>query len=317
MNQQKRTERLAEVNVVLVVTLALNFAVCVVKIVLGLVTGILAITADGVHSLGDSLSNVVGLLGVRLARRSPDERYPFGYDKFEAITTLVVASLISVTFFSVLENGVGRLLHPRPMQVSLLTLALIAGTVLVDLFIVWYEGGAGRRLSSELLVADAAETRGDVYVSLSVLAGVFVIGRWGLWWLDGLLTLVIAYAILRIIVQIYRDTSRILCDAQVVDPTVISDIVMRVPGVQFCHAIRTRGRPNGYYAEFHLGVAQLLTIEQAHDDVCHRAKEALHQALPNLKSALVHIEPDTADGRSRARSVFRRRDPYGHSGNGI
>jgi cation diffusion facilitator family transporter len=309
----ERQNRLARINRVLSVTFCLNLLVCLVKIVLGLLTGVLAITADGIHSLGDSLSNIVGFIGIRLARKEPDEKYPYGYDKFEAVATFVIASIISVTFYKVVESGIERILNPRPVSFEPIILILMLLTTAVNAFVVWYEGGAGKRLQSNLLVADASETKGDIFVSLGVIAGVYFIGRLGIPWLDGAITLVIAGFIFKIIMEIFRSTSKILCDAQVVDPKSIKDVVMSIPDVKFCHAIRSRGSEAGFYLDFHLGVDESMQINKAHDEICHKVKARLLDIYPSMKAANIHLEPDNDAGRERKNSAFRQRDKYGLS----
>lgn len=306
----ERQERLGKIHAVLWRTFFLNLATCIIKIILGLVTGVLTITADGIHSLGDSLSNVAGIFAINLARKDPDERYPYGYDKFEAVATLIIASIISITFFEVAKAGIEKLLHPHTLTISPLVFLVMFATTGINIVVVWYEGGWGKRLKSELLTADAAETKSDVFVSLAVMGGVYLISR-GFVRMDGVITLVIALFILRIIIEIIESTAKILCDAQVIEPERIVKVVMSVPGVCFCHAVRTRGSENGFFLDFHLGVHEDTSITIAHDKICHEVKQALQLAFPNMKTANVHIEPDNEDGRRRKNSVFRMTDPYG------
>lgn len=306
----ERRERLHKIHKVLVATFFLNLATCLIKIVLGLATGVLTITADGFHSLGDSLSNIVGIFAIHLSRKDADEKYPYGYEKFEAVATLVIASIISITFFQVAKSGIEKLMHPQGVVIHPYVFGVMLVSTLINVFVVWYEGGWGKRLKSELLIADSSETKSDIVVSLAVMGGVYFIGR-GVAWLDGAITLVIACFILHIIISIIRDTTKVLCDAQVIDPEEVERVAMAVEGAKFCHAIRSRGRETGFYLDFHLGVDEALPIEMAHDDVCHRVKEALHDHFPNMKAANVHIEPDNESGRTRANSVFRTRDTYG------
>lgn len=306
----ERQERLKKVNRVLIITMILNLSVCILKIVLGLVTGALTITADGLHSLGDSFSNIVGIAGVRLAQRSPDEKFPYGYEKFEAVATLVIASVISITFFEVVKNGIERLLNPQPVEISPLVMFLIGASILVNILIVWYEGGAGRRYNSELLTADSQHSRSDIWVSVAVLVGL-VLMNLGLYWLDGVITLVIGLFILRVIWEIIRSTVNILADGQVIDPEEISRVVLAVPGARFCHAVRSRGREDGFYLDLHLGVDPDISVEQAHDEICHKVKLALAEKFPALKYAQIHIEPFNEDGIGRANSVFGKSDTYG------
>lgn len=304
--------RLGEVQTVLVWTLVMNLAVCAFKIVLGISTGIMAITADGLHSLGDSLSNVVGFAGIRLAMREPDDTHGYGYEKYEAITTLLITGLISITCYKVFESGIGRLLKPEAVGIPLVILPVMLGSMAVNVATIIYEGRAGRRLKSVLLIADSNETLCDLWVSGGVVVSTFVIKLTGWQWLDGFVTIAIGFLILHTIWEIIKPAAKQLADAHVVEPGEVEAIVMTIPGVRFCHAVRSRGRKEAFFLDLHLGVDSNLTIEAAHDDVCHRVKVALREAFPELKSALIHIEPDTEAAREREGSVFRARDPYGH-----
>ncbi|HSV94897.1 MAG TPA: cation diffusion facilitator family transporter [Spirochaetia bacterium] len=305
----EREERLAKIQGVLGVTLALNLTVCALKIVLGLVTGILTIVADGLHSLGDSFSNIIGLLGIRLAQKPPDKKFPYGYEKFETVATLVIASIISITFFEVMKSGVERLFHPQAVSISPLVIVLMVVSVCINIFVVWYEGGAGRKYKSELLIADSSETKTDIFVSIAVIIGVVFISQ-GVWWLDGVITLFVGLCILRVIIDIIKSTIKVLCDGQVVDPDDIRRVVLSVPGAKFCHAIRSRGRLEAFYLDFHLGVAPETSIEVSHDEICHRVKLALEKEYSGLKAAHIHIEPDNEMGRVRGNSVFAKTDSY-------
>ena len=140
--------RLRKISVVLAVTLVLNTLASVIKIVLGAVTGVSAITADGLHSFGDYLSNVVGLFGMRLARRKPDGNHGYGYERYEAIVTLLVVSLISITCYKVFETGIHRLMKPSVISIRPLELAVMLASMLVNVITVLYEGRAGKRLKS-------------------------------------------------------------------------------------------------------------------------------------------------------------------------
>ena len=303
--------RLTKIQGVLVVTLILNFSVCVLKILLGLFTGAITIVADGLHSLGDSFSNVIGLFGIHMAQKPPDKKYPYGYQKFETYTTLIIASLITYTFIEVMRGGVERLIHPQAVTISPIVLVLMVVSICINIFVVWYEGGAGKKYKSELLIADSSETKSDIVVSVAVTVGVFFISR-GALWLDGIITMAVGLLILRVIISIYKSTVKVLCDGQVVNPEEVEAVVLSVEGSKFCHAIRSRGRDEAFYLDFHLGVEPTMIIEEAHDDVCHRVKLALEKKYPQMKGAHIHIEPNNEAGRKRGNSVYAISDPYGY-----
>lgn len=306
----EQKNRIIEINKVLWRTLFLNLSACIIKIVLGFVTGILAITADGIHSLGDSLSNVIGLLGIRFTKKQPDEKYPYGYDKFETITTLIITGIIFTTLFTIVKSGIEKLINPQPVFITAATSYMMLVSICINIFVVWYEGRAGKRLQSELLIADSSETKGDIFISLFVLIGSFLMNYDMFPWLDGVITLVIAIFILRIIISIIRSTSKILCDAQVIDPKEIYECVMSMPGAKFCHAIRSHGRKEGCFIDLHLGVECNITVEEAHDVISHRVKETLDKKFTGIRGVNVHIEPNNENARERKNRVFRNKDPY-------
>ncbi len=310
MTAKERLERLEKVQRVLGWTLVMNLSSSLIKIALGFTTGMLMIVADGFHSLGDSLSNIVGFLGIKLAKKQPDETYSYGYDKFESIATMLIISLISVTCFKVFEGGIGRFLDPRPVEVPVLGLAILVVSMVINLATVLYEGGAGKKLKSGLLIADASETKADLWISGGVLVSAWVIALTGWWRVDGIVTIIIGFSILRVIWGMISPTVRVLADAQTVPPQDVVKAVLGLQGVEFCHAVRSRGPEEGFFLELHIGVRKDLTVEEAHDDICHRVKCALHETFSGLRSASIHIEPDNVPARERASSVFKEQDPY-------
>lgn len=307
-----REVRLDEVKRVLVVTLLLNLTVCLTKVGLGLATGLVAIVADGLHSLGDTLSNLIGLVGINLAQKGPDEKHGYGYDRFEEVFTLLIVGLISITCFEVVKAGLYRLFNPEQNEISSFTVAVMFASMAINIITIVYEGRAGRRLRSQLLLADMSETKGDLWVSGLVIVSLIIAKYTGWYWLDGLATTLVGLLIARLIWEIIIPTAKQLADAQAVDPQEVSRLVMGVEGVRFCHAIRSRGTTESFYLDLHLGVEPATSVEFAHDKICHKAKEVLKEAFPGLRSALIHLEPDNEAGVARKGSIFRDRDSFGH-----
>ena len=300
-----KESRLREIERVLVITLFLNLLASVAKITLGLTTGVMAIAADGFHSLGDTFSNIVGIVGTRLARRPPDKDHAYGYDRYEDIATLLVVSLISITCYKVFETGISHLLSPTIIKMSGLILATILGSMLINLITVIYEKGAGKKLGSNLLIADATETKSDLWISGIVIISTSITSFTDWYWLDGISTILIGLMIVKTIWEIVVPTAKQLADAQAVDPNSIYEIIMSILGEGYCHEIRTRGKPESFFLDCHIGVDPKTSIETAHDDICHRVKLALRDKFPGLRSANIHIEPDNETARRRESSIFR------------
>jgi cation diffusion facilitator family transporter len=164
-----------EVSRVLAQVLVLNLVVAAAKLVLGYSTGAVSIVSDGFHSLTDSASNIIGLVGLRAARKPPDADHPYGHRKFE---TLAAGAIFIFLVFAVIEIGraaLKRLAAPAPPEISWISFAVMIATLLVNLWVVRYEGGRGRALRSELLLADAVHTRSDVFATIGVLVSLVAV----------------------------------------------------------------------------------------------------------------------------------------------
>ena len=152
--------------------LVANIVVVIVKFGVGLDTNSLAVFGDALQSSMDSVNNIFGLAVVRLASKAPDEEHPYGHSKFETLGALLIALLLALSIFELVRGAIARLLvGAPPLNVSGMALALLVFTLALNLGVVWFETRAGRRLRSDLLLADALHTRTDVFITLGVLTG--------------------------------------------------------------------------------------------------------------------------------------------------
>src|SRR5437667_11765635 len=160
----KALDRSRAVRRVLAGLLVANVAVLITKATIGALTGSLAVLGDALHSSVDATYNVLGLIVVRVAARAPDEDHPYGHRKFETLGALSIVVFLSVTCFELVRSAIGRLIAGgRAVQVSDAGLALLLVTLATNVFVAWYENRRGHELSSDLLIADAAHTRADVF----------------------------------------------------------------------------------------------------------------------------------------------------------
>src|SRR5437660_2910377 len=178
--------------------LVANLAVVGVKLAVGLSSGSLAVLGGAVDSCVDALNNVLALTVVRVASKAPDEDHPYGHGKFETLGALAIVGFLSVTCFELVRGSVKELLAgPHPVTVTDLHIVVLAVTFGMNVVIAWLENRSGRRLGSELLVADAAHTRADAVVTVGVLVGV-MFARQGRWWVDPAIAIAVAFVIVRL-----------------------------------------------------------------------------------------------------------------------
>jgi cation diffusion facilitator family transporter len=282
-------DRSTAVSRVLFRVLFLNLAVAAAKIVLGLVTGAISVLSDGFHSLTDTGSNVVALVGVRLARRPPDEDHPYGHRKFETMASLGILLFLLVVLVEVLWTAAERLVSGGTPHVSAVSFAIMGATFFVNVGVVIYERRAARRFKSEILLADSHHTQSDLLTSGTVVAALVGVGL-GYRWLDPLAAFLVAGFIGYACWQIFEETSRILADRIVLDEREIQEAVLSVHEVVGCHRIRTRGSADYVFLDLHIWLDPNMRLHDAHD-VSHIVKDRVMARFPQIKDAVIHIEP--------------------------
>lgn len=273
---------------VLLAVLALNALVAVAKLVVGWRANSLAVIGDGLHSVVDAMANVVALLVLRMATAPADEDHPFGHAKFETLTAFVLSGLLFLTAFELGNAAVERIVRPSVPVIDAVTLGVMLVTLAVNVLVAWWEASVGRREGSHLLLADAAQTRGDVFVTIAVLVGLFVQSL-GVPFVDPLLALGVAGFIAWSAWSVFRDAMPVLTDRVAHDPSRVARIVMGVPGVLSVHDIRSRGGPRETFVQMHL-VVEPRDVPGAHavaDEVERRVSAEL-----GVKEVFVHVEPE-------------------------
>lgn len=268
-----------------------NLAVVGAKVAIGFATGSLAVLGDAIHSTADAMNNILALVVVHAAAKPPDEDHPYGHGKFETLGTLAIVGFMSITCFELVRDAVGRLLtRQTPPRLSDLHLTILLTTLAVNVFVAWYEHRRGTELQSDLLRADAAHTRADVFITIGVVAGMLVARR-GWWWVDPALALVIAALIVRIAYQIFQNALPVLVDERATPTATIQTLAETVDGVRGAYGIRSRGgsRSQVRYAEVTIAVDGSANVADAHL-IADRVEALLKRDL-TLTEVTVHVEP--------------------------
>ncbi len=285
--------RASEVSAVLYRVLFLNLVVAVAKIALGMATGAVSVLSDGYHSLTDTASNVVGIIGVRIAGAPPDEDHPYGHRKFETMASVGILIFLLLVLREVLSAAWERYQEGGEPAISAMTFVVMGGTFLINLGVVFYERRAGRRLQSEVLLADAQHTLSDLLTSATVIAALIGV-KLGYLWLDPLAAIVIACFIGYACWEIFQSTTGILADQIVIAEEDIRSVVTSVPEVIGCHHIRTRGSADFVFLDLHIWMRADMSLDHAHH-LSHVVKDKLMAHYPQIKDAIIHIEPPPKD----------------------
>ena len=152
------------------VGIVLNVALCLAKGVVGLAVGSVSIVADAVNNLSDASSNVVSLIGFKLASRPPDRGHPYGHGRFEYLAGLVISVLVTAVGIELARSGIERILKPEPVEFGWALVVVMLLSSAVKAWMMGFNDTLGRRIESEALRATGIDSRNDALSTLAVLA---------------------------------------------------------------------------------------------------------------------------------------------------
>ncbi len=295
--------RVAHIRRALMVILLLNVAVAFAKLGWGWFSGSVSMQADGFHSLFDGTSNIVGLVGLALAARPADRDHPYGHGKYETYASAVIGAMLALAAYKVGSTAISRLLEGSPPpRVDAISFAIMIGTLAVNLAATTYERRLGKRLGSEILIADASHTASDAIVSVGVIAGLVAI-RLGYPIADPLIALAVAGVITYTAFRVFGQAGVTLSDAARIDPGEISTVCRSVPGVLGCHHIRTRGSRAEVYVDLHVQVDPASSVVEGHR-VAEEVERALCDRFSQVVDVVAHLEPlDAYQSSKTAREI--------------
>ena len=162
------------------VGIGLNLLLFAGKLLAGILSRSIAVTADAVNNLSDAGSSVVTLLGFKLAAQAPDQDHPFGHGRLEYISGLVVSMVILLMGAELGKTSLEKILHPEPVDFSPLAAGILCASILVKLYMVLYNRRIGRRIQSAAMAATAADSLSDCLATATVLLGALAGHFWNL-----------------------------------------------------------------------------------------------------------------------------------------
>ena len=249
----------------------------------------MVIIVDGIHSLSDGASNIVGLVGISIASHPANKKHPYGHRKYETIASLIISFSLFFTSISIVRECVRQFMSPVRAEATALSFVVMGVTLAVNFGVAIWERREGRKAQSDLLIADSWHTFSDIFVTLSVFAALIGI-HMGWKRADTFVSLGIAVFIAWIALQILVRSSQVLSDKAVLEEADVKKIAMKTPGVLDCHEIRSRGRLDDASVDLHVLVDPKMSVEQSHQ-LANVIERDIRQAFRGVTEVLVHIEP--------------------------
>ncbi len=307
--------RTAYGNLASLVGMACNILLCIGKLLADTLFGSIAIMADALNNLSDASSNVVSLIGFRLAAKAPDAEHPYGHARYEYLAGLVVSVTILAIGLSLLKESALKVLHPTPVAFSWLSIGVLAASILVKLWLSGFNRAVGKKINSETLMATAADSRNDVLTTGAVLLSTILCSLTGYGIIDGIMGVGVAAFILWSGWGLVMDTlSPLLGESP--SPELVEHIertVMSYPGVLGMHDLMVHDYGPGHqFASLHVEFPAETDPLTAHDVIDNIENDFLKK---DRLQVTIHYDPIvTADAsvgvlRARLKEHARQLDP--------
>ena len=252
-----------------IVGIFLNVLMFAGKYIAGTIANSVSITADAFNNLSDAGSSIITLLGFRLAGRKPDPDHPFGHGRIEYLSGLAVSVLILLMGFELMKSSVTKLIHPEPVEASLLAGGIMVAAILIKVYMAFYNKTIGKKIDSAAMAAVAADSLSDTISTVVVLISM-ILSKFIDFPIDAVAGIFVAILILKTGFDSVRDTVAPLL-GQAPDPELvkqIEDIVMKQEHVVGIHdfIVHDYG-PGRLFVSLHAEVPGDVDIFELHDEI--------------------------------------------------
>ena len=267
-----------------------NLLLFAAKLMVGIVTGSVSVTADAMNNLSDASSSIVTLIGFKLAEKPADEDHPYGHARFEYLAGLAVAGMMVVIGFEMGKTAVDKILNPEMTTITPVLVGILIGSMAVKLWLCLFNTKLGKYIDSSALLAAAADSRNDVIATGAVLLAT-VIEKFTGWQVDGYMGLVVAGFILYSGVMLAKDTiSPLLGEAA--SPELQKQIVAileKEPAVLGYHDLMVHDYgPGQRFGSLHVEMSQELDPLYCHECIDNLERRSLEELGVHL---VLHYDP--------------------------
>ncbi len=293
----KREKRIVTVSRVAVFG---NAFLSLLKIVVGIMAGSLAVVADGIDSASDVLTSLITLFTAHIIARPPNPKYPFGYNKADTLASKILAFIIFFAGAQLAISTFGKLIHPQPRPIpETIAVYIVIISIIGKQLLAFYLKKAGKTEQSSMLIANAKNMQSDVLISFSVLVGLSATFIFKMPLLDVVTAFVVSAWIMATALKIFIESGRDLMDG-VDDPAVYQKVIEacgKVPQVSRPHRIRVRKMAHLYIIALDVELPGELTLQESHR-ISHQVEKSIRASVKNVYDVVVHMEPrgDSGEG---------------------
>lgn len=280
-----------KVRNVLLIVLFSNLLIGIVKVLYGINSNVLSITADGYDSLLDAATNIIGIVAVYISGKPSDSEHRYGHSKVETFASIIISTTLFIVSYEIITSAIDRFYNHIIPEISASTYTVLIITLLITIIISRYEHKLGEKFNSNLLISDSEHIKSDALATGVIIISLIFIQN-GLTILDPILSILISLMIFKTGASILLSNINILMDKNIIEEEVIEEELKNIYGVNHIHNVRTRGTNSSVYLDMHLIVDNNITVEQA-NQITRSCKNTLYRKHPEIKDIIIQVEPNT------------------------
>ena len=281
-------------NRVSLITILGNVMLSVIKLLAGILAHSSAMISDAVHSASDVFSTIVVLIGIRLASKKPDKEHPYGHERLECVTAIILSVVLFITGLGIGAEAFKNIVSGNysDLQVpGILALAAAVVSIICKEGMYWYTRYYARKIDSSALMADAWHHRSDAFSSVGALIGIGG-ARMGFPIMDSIASLVIFVFIVKASFDIFKDAMDKMVDHSCDEETEeqIHACVMKNENVMGIDLLQTRIFGNKIYVDVEIQIDALYTLQEAHN-IAEAVHDDIERTFSKVKHIMVHVNP--------------------------
>lgn len=273
-------------------SVAVNIGLAAIKIICGITGHSQALIADGIHSASDLLTDVLVLIAAKYGSQHADKEHPYGHQRIETVATVALAVLLILTGALIIFDTVHDLLHQQHSQPTPLVFWIALLSAIANEALFYITKKIGRKINSNLLIANAWHHRSDAASSLIVAAGIAG-ALWGYLYLDTIAALIVGILIIKMGFDLSWGNIRELIDTGLDETMIdkIKNIIFSVAGVKAIHQLRSRKMGSSVLLDLHIQVKPFLSVSEGHY-IAQQVHFTLMQQMPEIVDVTIHIDPE-------------------------
>jgi len=278
-----------------VISIIVNIILSLVKFIMGMAVNSISLITDSIHSLSDVATSLVVIIGFRISTKLPDHKHPFGHGRAERVVSIIIACMLIIVGFEFFIQGFHRMRNPVPVEFRWFVVLVLLTTVVCKEWLARFTFKLGRKIDSSALRADAWHHRADAVSTVLVIIG-FIMYRFGLYYVDGILSILIACFIVYTGLGIIKESSSFLIgeapSASFINR--IKMIALKCDGINDVHHIHVHDYGGKYEITVHIRLKPDTLLDEAHKKATE-VEECIKEFIEGAE-VTVHVEPEGDDG---------------------